>query len=107
MPAAHPADRAEPPSEWKFNSCRAVSSNARPMPYSLRTRRHRALVASIIQRRKEAGLTQRDLAARLRVSQSWVASIEAGQRRVDVVEMLDIAQALQVSPEVFLKAAQG
>lgn len=43
----------------------------------------------------------------MRVSQSWVASIEAGQRRVDVVELLDIAKALQVAPEVFLKAAQG
>ena len=31
-------------------------------------------------RRKEAGPTQRDLAARLRVSQSWVACVEAGQR---------------------------
>lgn len=79
------------------------------MSYSQRTKtkRHRALVAAIIQQRQEAGLTQRDLAARLRVSQSWVASIESRQRRVDVIEMLDIAKALGVAPGVFLRAAEG
>ena len=33
-----------------------------------------------------AGFTQRDLGAALRVPHSWVAKVESGERRIDVVE---------------------
>lgn len=37
--------------------------------------------------RKEAGLSQADLAERLGRPQSYVSKVEAGQRRLDVVEL--------------------
>lgn len=40
------------------------------------------------------GLTQVDLAERLGEYQSFVARLEAGQRRIDVVEFLELAEAL-------------
>lgn len=36
--------------------------------------------------RKSAGLTQRQLASELQVPHSWVAKVEAGERRIDLIE---------------------
>jgi len=43
-------------------------------------------------------MTQADLAARLDEYQSFVARLESGQRRIDVVEFLDLAEALGLDP---------
>jgi transcriptional regulator with XRE-family HTH domain len=51
------------------------------------------------QTRERQGLTQTVLAARLRRPQSFVAKVESGQRRLDVVELLAVAKGLRVSPE--------
>jgi transcriptional regulator with XRE-family HTH domain len=48
--------------------------------------------------RERAGLTQQELARRLRKPQSFVSSYERGQRRVDVLELLRIAEALAIDP---------
>jgi transcriptional regulator with XRE-family HTH domain len=61
---------------------------------TLRTRGHRALIEA----RKRAGLTQRDLAARLKRPHSFVGRIEAGERRVDVIEFIEIARVIDVDP---------
>lgn len=45
---------------------------------------------------KGAGLTQAALAAKLGKPQSYVSKYERGERRVDVVELLEIADALGV-----------
>jgi transcriptional regulator with XRE-family HTH domain len=44
--------------------------------------------------RKQKGLTQRQLAARLRAPQNYIAQIESGLRRVDVVEFTEYVTAL-------------
>lgn len=67
------------------------------MPKSLRSRRHRALLAVLVGSRKEAGLTQRELAAKWKRPQSTVAAVESGERRLDVVEFFELAEALGVS----------
>ncbi len=64
----------------------------------LRSAKHRALIAAIVAARNAAGLTQRQLATRLGRSDSFVWKIEAGERRVDVLEFLEIARALRVDP---------
>src|SRR5260370_10896464 len=48
--------------------------------------------------RKAAGLTQHALARRLNKPQSFVAKYEGGERRLDVVEFITIARALEVDP---------
>ncbi|KIC45489.1 XRE family transcriptional regulator [Tateyamaria sp. ANG-S1] len=60
---------------------------------------HEALCAELIRIRKTAGLTQADLASRLSCHQSMVARIESGQRQIDVVELIVLARALEVSAE--------
>lgn len=64
------------------------------MPKTLGSARQRALIALLIDRRLKAGLTQATLAKKLRRYQSFVATVESGQRRIDVVEFLDFADAI-------------
>lgn len=72
------------------------------MSKSLRSRRHRALLAVLVATRREVGLTQRQLAARLKRPQSMVAQVEIGQRRLDVPELFDFAEALGVDIRVLI-----
>jgi len=65
---------------------------------TLRTRGHRALIAILVEARERAGLTQRDLAARLKRPHSFVGRIEAGERRVDVIEFIEITRVMDVDP---------
>ena len=43
----------------------------------------------------EFGPFRIDVAKRLRVHQSWIALLESGQRRLDVVEFLAVAKAIE------------
>nr|WP_230416897.1 helix-turn-helix transcriptional regulator [Micromonospora tarapacensis] len=46
--------------------------------------------------RREAGLTQVQVAAALDVPQSFVSKYESGERRLDVIELRHVAQVLGV-----------
>jgi transcriptional regulator with XRE-family HTH domain len=47
--------------------------------------------------RKEAGLSQKDLAARLSKPQSFVSKYESGERRLDIIELRLICSATNIS----------
>jgi transcriptional regulator with XRE-family HTH domain len=71
---------------------------------TLRTRGHHTLIGMLVAVRERAGLTQRDLAARLRRPRSFVGRMEVGERRIDVIEFIEIARALGADPsELFGK----
>ena len=72
---------------------------------SLRSRTHRNLCATLVQARKSAGLSQHELARKLKRSQSFIAKIEVGERRIDVVEFIEIARALGREPAELLSRA--
>ena len=55
-------------------------------------------------RRKAAGLTQTVLAERLGKPPSYVAKYEGGDRRLDVLEFLDVAAAIGFDPCRILRA---
>ena len=59
---------------------------------------YRALISVLVDARKRAGVTQRGLAGALGKASSHVQRIEGGQRRVDVLELYQIAKLLQVEP---------
>ena len=81
------------------------------MPSSLRSARHRRLAELLVAYRERAGLKQSDLARGLGRHQPFVSNIEAGQRRIDLVELLDIAQVLGFDPgellDELIKVPQG
>jgi transcriptional regulator with XRE-family HTH domain len=50
----------------------------------------------LVEARREAGLTQVELAKKLGRPQSFVSKFERGERRLDVTEFLDVARALGI-----------
>ena len=48
-------------------------------------------------------MTQRDLAAKLRRSQWWVARIETGSRRIDIAEFIQFCDGCGAEPEKALR----
>lgn len=53
--------------------------------------------------RSRAALTQRELAIRLNVSHSWVAKVETGERRIDLVEVVWFLMACDLDPHLELQ----
>jgi transcriptional regulator with XRE-family HTH domain len=68
------------------------------LPKTIHTERHRKFCALLIAERKAAGLTQTVLARRLGKPPSYVAKYEGGDRRLDVLEYLDVAAAIGFDP---------
>ena len=58
---------------------------------------YRKLRAALAAARTEAGLTQAEVAKKLRKPQSFVSKYESGERNLDVVEFLGVCRALGVS----------
>ena len=65
---------------------------------ALRSPAARAVAAVIAAVRKDADLTQRELALRLKRPHSVVGMIESNQRQVNVPEFIAIAEALGTDP---------
>lgn len=63
------------------------------------------LVATIATARREAGLTQRQLARRLGRAHSFVGKVETGSRQLTVVEFCELAGAIGVDPRDLLTKA--
>ena len=77
------------------------------MPKSVFSGHHRHLVEVLAAARREAGLTQAELARRIGKDQSFISIIEGSQRRVDVLEFYAIARAIGRDPvELFTEVAQ-
>lgn len=67
------------------------------------SRRYECLRALLFGLRKEAGLRQAELAARLGCPQSFVSKYESGQRRLDLIEVETICEALGLSLAEFVE----
>lgn len=53
--------------------------------------------------RLRVGISQIDLARKLRRHQSFVSKFESGERRLDVVELLEVLRVLDVEPIRFVR----
>jgi transcriptional regulator with XRE-family HTH domain len=73
------------------------------MAKSLQAQRYRRLPAMLRNIREKAGLTQRELAKRLRMSHTMIHNSETAERRVDVAEFADWAIACGTDPMVAFK----
>ena len=73
----------------------------------LRSAKHRALISVIVARREAAGLTQRQLTAKLRRSNSFVWKLEAGERQLNVLEFIEIARVLGVKASTLMEEIEG
>jgi transcriptional regulator with XRE-family HTH domain len=57
----------------------------------------------LIAARKSANLTQAELSIKLQRPQSYVSKYERGERRLDLIEFLELAEVLKIDPVVFIQ----
>jgi transcriptional regulator with XRE-family HTH domain len=60
---------------------------------------HEVLRAFLVEKRKGAGLRQIDLAERLGRRQDYVSYVETGQKLLEVVELMEWADAIGFDPQ--------
>ena len=68
------------------------------MQKSTHTSQYRLFLDWLVKARKDAGLTQQQVADQLGRPQSFVAKYEGGERRLDVVEFVENSGVLSVEP---------
>ena len=73
------------------------------MDKTIFTKSHRDLVGRLIKARREARLRQRDVAKKLGRTQSYISKIEAGQRRIDTVQLKEFAAIYKKKIDFFIK----
>ena len=76
------------------------------MGKTLGSGQHKVLIAMLIAAQEKAGLTQTELAERLGEYQSFVARLESGQRRVDVIELIRLSGILRFSAQKMVSAIE-
>ena len=69
---------------------------------SIHSPEHNRLTDLLRELRQDAGLNQTELAERLGVSQTWVSKYELGERRLDLVQLRQVCQALGMSAAKFV-----
>jgi transcriptional regulator with XRE-family HTH domain len=76
------------------------SRKARTAPFQVT---YDNILEKLISAREAAGFTQRDVSDRLGFSHSLLSKCETGDRRIDVMELLQLARLYGKPPEFFLK----
>ena len=72
------------------------------MPRSRHSLRYTRLKELLVRARTDVGLSQVEVAARLGRPQSFVSKYESGERGLDVVELLEVCEALGCSPSALV-----
>lgn len=76
------------------------------MPKSVHSKRQQIIAAALADQRRIKGLTQAEVAKALGRHQPFVANIESGERRVDLVELLDIAAIIDLDVMALVRTLQ-
>jgi transcriptional regulator with XRE-family HTH domain len=69
---------------------------------SRRSPRHMRLQQLLVSARAAAGLSQQEVAKQLRQPQSFVSRYETGERRLDVIELMEVTDVLGCDPRKIL-----
>ncbi len=73
------------------------------MPKSQHSVRYERLLQALRAARKDAGLTQLEVAKHFQSHASFVSKVESGERRLDVVELADFCRIYRIRLAVILK----
>lgn len=66
------------------------------MKKSIHNKRYHAMIALLRHKRESVGVTQLQLAEMLNVSQTVVSKIENCERRLDIIELMDICRLINI-----------
>lgn len=69
------------------------------MPKSQFTDAYASFLEALVEARKKAGFTQVELSLALGKPQPFISNVERGVRRLDLIEFVAIARALQIDPK--------
>lgn len=72
------------------------------MEKSIFSKEYELFLLQLREARKQSGLTQQQLAARLNQTQSFISKCERGERRLDIVEVRAFCTALDISFPAFV-----
>ena len=75
------------------------------MKKSRHSKKYARLLRALRQARKDADLTQTDVATKFGAHASFVSKCESGERRIDVVELADFCKIYNVDLSQLLKNA--
>lgn len=64
---------------------------------STNTPEYKTIIEKIVAARKAKGLSQAAVAQALGKHQSYIAKIEIGERRIDVIELMEIAKLIDLN----------
>lgn len=70
---------------------------------SIYSQEYQLVISTLRNSRLEQGLTQTTLAKALGKPQSFIAKVENGERRLDVVEFIHLAKLLSIDPATVIK----
>jgi transcriptional regulator with XRE-family HTH domain len=76
------------------------SRKARTVPFQ---KTYDSILNKLIKAREEAGLNQRQVSEELGFSHSFLSKCETGDRRIDVIELLQLAKLYGKTPNYFLE----
>ena len=76
------------------------------MTSSVHDPKYKRFCRLIIDQRQRQGMTQVQLAEKLHRPQSFVSKYENGERRIDLIEFMEIAEALGIDPLEFIRDFQ-
>jgi transcriptional regulator with XRE-family HTH domain len=74
---------------------------------SLHSLEYAVFLGALRQAREDAGVTQAELAKRIKQSQAFVSKSERGERRVDVIELRLFCKALKLDLHDFLRQIES
>lgn len=77
------------------------------MTKSVFTSAYRRFLDLLIQTRKSQCITQVQMAEALKKPQSYISKYESGERRLDVIETLEILKVLKASPAQFMEELEN
>jgi hypothetical protein len=78
---------------------RLVCSQYAGMDKTIYSRQSQAVREIIVELRKKAGLTQRELAKRLKREHSLIGRLDLGERRLDIIELFWVCKACGANPD--------
>lgn len=73
------------------------------MGHTIRTKEYKVFIERLRKARKEAGLRQIDVAKKLKRHQSYIARVESGEYRIDVLELKRFAKLYKKEILYFFK----
>lgn len=76
------------------------------MAKSLHTSEYEHFRALMVAAREKVGMTQAETSVKLGRPQSFISKYENGERRLDVVEFIQVCSALGVDPRTIVTAVQ-